>query len=165
MHQDCGVVVHALLHNGFSGSGHQNGSPSQLWLRNECLSYSAVQCGGLQLAGHMVLFWFDDSCVVVNVNKGTAEESNVTHLLRCLRLFTACYDISPICEHIASHQNNIAGHISHDNLQSFFHLNPQVSPDTTPVPLSLQQFLALFGDYLKLFKFTIHCLYNTKKTQ
>jgi len=64
-------------------------------------------------------------------------------LLRCLWFFTAYYDISLLCEHIAGRQNDIADHISRDNLQSFFSLNPQASPFQTPVPQPLQHLLAL----------------------
>ena len=86
---------------------------------------------GPQLAGCAVLFRCDNSSMVVSVNKGTAKESNVMHLLRCLWFFTAYYDISLLCEHITGRQNDIA---DRDNLQSFFCLNPQASPVATLCP-------------------------------
>ena len=62
------------------------------------------------------------------------------HLLRCLWFFTACYDISPLCEHITGKQNDLADHISRNHLQVFLCLNPQAT-FLTPIPPPLHQLL------------------------
>ena len=116
---------------------------------------------GPKLARCAVLFRCDNSSVVAAVIKGTAKEVNVMHLLRCLWFFTAYYNISPLCEHIAGITNDLADHLSRCNLQSFFYQNPQASSIPTQVPPSLQQLLALPGSDLtsptfrRLFNLTI----------
>ena len=95
---------------------------------------------GPQLSGRTILFRCDNSSVVAAVNKGTAKESIVMHLLRCLWFFTAFYDISLLCEHIAGKQNDLADHISRNHLQAFLCLNPQAT-FPTPIPPPLHQLL------------------------
>ena len=95
---------------------------------------------GPQLSGRTILFRCDNSSIVAAVNKGTAKESIVMHLLRCLWFFTAFYDISLLCEHIAGKQNDLADHISRNHLQAFLCLNPQAT-FPTPIPPPLHQLL------------------------
>ena len=75
---------------------------------------------GPQLVRHAVLFRCDNSSVVAAIRKGAAKEPIVMHLLRCLWFFTAYYNISLLCEHIAGVANELADHISRCNLTSFF---------------------------------------------
>lgn len=63
----------------------------------------ALSCAvwGSQLVHSAVLFQCDNTGVVAAVQKGTAKDDLVMHLLRCLWLFTAHYDVTIIMEHIA----------------------------------------------------------------
>ena len=55
------------------------------------------------------------------------------HLLRCLWLFVAVYDIDLAAEHIAGVTNQVADMLS----RKFFSEHPQVSHLPTPLPPSL----------------------------
>ena len=111
---------------------------------------------------HTVLFRCDNSSVVAAIKKGAAKEPIVMNLLRCLWFFTAYYNISLLCEYIAGVTNELANHISHGNLSSFFAYKPQANPAPTSVPPSLQQLLVLPGSdwtlraFKQLFKSAIN---------
>ena len=117
---------------------------------------------GPHLVRHTVLFHCDNSSVVAAIKKGAAKEPIVINLLRCLWFFTAYFNISLLCEHIAGVTNELADYISRGNLTSFFNYNPQAYPTPTSVPPSLQQLLALPGPdwtspaFKQLFKSTIN---------
>ena len=103
---------------------------------------------GPQLAGCPLLFRCYNCSVVVSVNK----EKQQRKVMWCTSsdaygFFIAYYDISFLCEHITCRQNDIADHISCDDLQTFFCLNPQASSLAIPVPRPFQQLLALPGSY------------------
>jgi len=97
---------------------------------------------GPLLARHKVLFQCDNSSVVAALQKGSAHNSMVMHLLRCLWFFVAHYDIVLLPEHIAGANNCTTDHLSRRKMHNFFSINPQTSPIPTPVSPSLQQLLA-----------------------
>ena len=100
---------------------------------------------GPQIQGSQVHYQCDNSSVVAALSKGSAKETVVMQLLRCLWFFIAHYDIHISCEHIAGSKNIAADHLSRNNLSSFFSSSPQASPTPTPLPSSLLQIVAIPG--------------------
>ena len=119
---------------------------------------------GPQLAKHSVLFECDNSSVVAALSNGTAKDNAVMHLLRVLWFFIAHYDIELIPKHIPGVSNCTADHLSRNNMQCFFSLNPQASAVSAPIPLSLQTLLTIPGpdwtssSFKQLFNITITSL-------
>ena len=74
-----------------------------------------LRCVGLQIAHSTVLFQCDNTAVVVAVQKGTARDDLVMHLLHCLWFFTAYYDTTFTIEHIAEVANIAANQLSQNN--------------------------------------------------
>ena len=67
---------------------------------------------GPQMAHKTTKFQCDNTGVVAAINKGSAREPFVMHLLHCLWFFTAHFDFSIVAEHIAGAQNCAADHLS-----------------------------------------------------
>ena len=105
-------------------------------LRPIVLSYAVW---GPFLARQKVLFQCDNSGVIVALQKGSARNSTVMHVLCCLWFFVAHYNIVLMSEHIAGVDNCTDDRLSRHHMHSFFSINPQASPITTPLsPLLLQ---------------------------
>ena len=79
----------------------------------------------------------DNQSLVIAINKGTARDSLVMHLLRCLWLFTALFDIDITATHISGINNKTTNMLSRNQLKEFFAANPEASEFPTLVPLSL----------------------------
>lgn len=92
---------------------------------------------GRQLAHKAVKFQCDNTGVVAAVNKGSAKEPMVMHLLRCLWFFTAHFDTVIVAEHIPGINNCAADHSSHNNLYRFFSSTPQARLLPSPIPPGL----------------------------
>ena len=88
---------------------------------------------GPMMARKTVKFQCDNTGVVAAINKGSAKQPFVMHLLRCLCFFTAHFDIALIAEHIAGIHNCAADHLSRNNLQCF--CTPQARLVPTPIPV------------------------------
>ena len=87
----------------------------------------------------VVLFQCDNISVVAAIKKGSSKDPLVMHLLRSLWFFVAYFDICLTVEHLAGCLNITADHLSRNNMQSFFVLNPQADPQQTPLPAELLQ--------------------------
>ena len=94
---------------------------------------------GPQWAGQRVCCLCDNAAVVAAVNKGSARDPNLAHLLRTLAFTTAVLDISVRACHLAGVQNTSADALSRGKLNLFFSLNPQASPMPTIVPAELRE--------------------------
>ena len=92
---------------------------------------------GPALSRRNVLFECDNSSVVAAVNKGSAKEAVVMHLLRCLWFFVAYYDITIIAKHIPGVANSSADHLSRCHMSLFFCSNPQADPAPAQLPTAL----------------------------
>ena len=84
----------------------------------------------------------DNQSLVIAINKGTARDSLVMHLLRCLWFFTALFDIHIIATHISGITNTTADMLSRNQLKEFFAANPEASQFPTLIPLSLLSLIA-----------------------
>jgi len=97
------------------------------------------------MARKRVRFQCDNTGVVAAINKGSAKEDHVMHLLRTLWFFCAHFDISISIEHLAGALNCTADQLSRYNMYSFFLANPQADLLPTPLPVELQQIVAVTG--------------------
>ena len=100
---------------------------------------------GSCLAHSTALFQCDNTAVVAAVQKGTAKDDLVMHLLRCLWFFTAYYDTTITIEHIAGVANVAADQLSRNNTHSFFSSYPQANRLPTLLPPELLQIVAVEG--------------------
>ena len=100
---------------------------------------------GPSLSTHKVLYQCDNSSVVAAINKGSARNTVVMHLLRSLWFFTSHYDIDLVCQHIAGVVNTAADHLFRYNNSSFFSQNPDASLVPTPFPAPLLEIISLPG--------------------
>ena len=98
-----------------------------------------LRCGvwGPYLVRQCILFQCDNYSLVVAINKGSSKHPLVMHLLRCLWLFVALYDIDIVAEHIAGATNQVADMLSRNRSDQFLSQYPQVSRLPTPLPPSL----------------------------
>ena len=86
---------------------------------------------GPRLSKMNVLFHCDNASVVVSINKGSARQDVVMHLLCSMWFFTAHYDMHVSATHIQGVANLTADCIYRGNISSFFSMNPQVQPAPT----------------------------------
>ena len=103
-----------------------------------------LSCGvwGRLLARERVRFECDNSSVVATIQKGSAKHDAAMHLLRCLWLFVAHYDIDISIVHIPGITNCMADHLSQQRMSLFFSLNPQADVTPTALPSALMDIVA-----------------------
>ena len=94
---------------------------------------------GPQMARKSICFQCDNTGVVAVIQKGSAKEEVVMHLLRALWFFCAHFDILP------GAQNCTADQLPRYNMHSFFLANPQADLLPTPLPPELLQIVAVTG--------------------
>lgn len=82
------------------------------------------------LPSHEVLFQSDNSSVVAAIQKGSAKDSIIMHLLHSLLIVFVA--------HIAGVDICTADHLSRCSMHNFFSINPQASTILTPVSPLLQ---------------------------
>ena len=92
---------------------------------------------GKSLAKKRVEFQCDNQSLVTAINKGTAKDTLVMHLLRCLWFFTALFDIDITATHIAGVNNKAADMLSRNHMRRFFTVHPEALQYPTQVPVSL----------------------------
>ena len=113
---------------------------------------------GPRISKKNVLFHCDNASVVVSINKGSARQDVVMHLLSSMWFFTAHYEMHVSAAHIQGVANRTADCISRGNMSSFFSMNPQVQPAPTRLPEPLLSILTLAGPdwtsrtFLELFR-------------
>jgi len=93
----------------------------------------AMAIWGQQWQGCHVQCLSDNVAVVAAVNKGSARDPLLMHLLRALFFILAHYDICLTAEHIPGRHNCIADSLSRNNSNLFFNLLPQASRQPTQV--------------------------------
>lgn len=97
----------------------------------------ACAAWGPSLQQKVVLFQCDNMAVVAAVQKGSARDDHVMHLLRSLWFFTSHYDITLRIAHIAGVLNTAADQLSRYHMSQFFRSNPQAGLLPTPLPQEL----------------------------
>lgn len=99
----------------------------------------ACAAWGPLLQRQVVSFQCDNMAVVTAVQKGSAKDDHVMHLLRSLWFFTSHYDVALRIIHIAGVLNTAADQLSRHNMSQFFSSNPQARLLPTPLPPELLQ--------------------------
>ena len=99
----------------------------------------AVTLWGPHWVGRRVCCLCDNMAVVAAVNKGSARDPTLMHLLRILAFLTAILDITLTARHLPGVQNTSADALSRNNLSLFFSLNPQASPIPAIIPPELRE--------------------------
>ena len=78
----------------------------------------------------------DNQSVVDDVVRGGyGRDSRLALMLHCLLFLEAKFDCSLSAMHVPGVQNEAADSISHNNLNKFFHLNPQAQPQPCQIPM------------------------------
>ncbi len=90
-------------------------------------------------AGHRVLFYSDNAAVVAVIQRRSARDTCLLHLLRCLYFYAAHFQFTYTAHHIPGVDNVAADALSRNHMSIFFSLIPQVIP--TQVPSSVAAFL------------------------
>ena len=93
---------------------------------------TAAALWGRQWAGLHVCFHMDNLAVVSILNKRSAKDPLLSHLLWCLFFFSAFYKFHFSAEHIPGSSNTAADALSRDNIHVFSLLVPQVLQTTVP---------------------------------
>lgn len=97
----------------------------------------AVAIWGPWWRGNVVLCHCDNQSVVDVVRGGYGRDSRLALMLRCLFFLEAKFDCSLSAMHVPGIQNEAADSISRNNLNKFFHLNPQAQPQPSQIPADL----------------------------
>ena len=80
----------------------------------------SVAIWGNQWCSSNVLVQSDNMAVVSAISSGSAKDTSLMHLLRCLHFFLAHFDITLTAKHLPGIQNTAADALSRDNLHIFF---------------------------------------------
>ena len=110
--------------------------------KRTCSNHNKLCSLGRSLAKKRIEVKCDNQSLVIAINKGTARDSLVMHLLRCLWFFTAIFDIDLIAMHISGIHNKTADMLSRNQLREFFAATPEASQFPTLLPLSLLNLIA-----------------------
>ena len=93
----------------------------------------AVAIWGPWWKGNVVMCHCDNQSVVDVVRGGYGRDSRLALMLRCLFFLEAKFDCSLYAMHVPGIQNEAADSISRNNLNKFFHLNPQAQPQPSQI--------------------------------
>ena len=95
-----------------------------------------LSCGvwGPYLTRQCILFQCNNYSLVAAINRVSSKHPLVMHLLRCLWLFVALYDIDMVAEHIAGATNQVADMLSINQSDQFLSQYPQESWFPTLLP-------------------------------
>ena len=99
----------------------------------------ATTLWGPQWAGKHVQCLCDNTAVVRAINKGSAKDPSLSHLLRLLAFQAAVMHIRVTARHLPGVKNESADALSRNRLTRFFSLNPQASPIPAIIPPELQE--------------------------
>ena len=99
----------------------------------------ALSLWGPQWAGMQVCCLCDNMAVVAAVNKRSAKDPILSHLLRIVPFLTTILDITTTAQHLPGVQNTSADALSRNNLNLFLSLNPQASPIPAIIPPELRE--------------------------
>ena len=98
---------------------------------------------GRKWKGKSVQARSDNQAVVATINNQTSRDPAIMHLLRCLFFFEARFDIVLSATHLPGKQNELADHISRNNISPplLMAYNMQSGPSQSHVPTPLKEFL------------------------
>ncbi len=88
-------------------------------------------------SGQRVLCKCDNMAVVTVINKGTARDLILMHLIRCLFFYSAHYRFALSAVHLPGKLNSGAGALSRNHRDRFFQNYPQANPSPSVIPAPL----------------------------
>ena len=141
-------IVQLIMYSDASGSwgcgafsGHSwfqmqwpEGSPSNIATKELIPIVLAAVVWGKSWSKHQVNCYCDNAAVVAAINKASAQDAALMHLLRCISFLAAHYNFIIKAIHLPGAQNSAADALSRNNRERFFSLVPQALPDPTPIP-------------------------------
>ena len=116
---------------------------------------------GMQLSRHHINFQCDNASLVAAINKGSAKDKLVMHLLRCMWFFIAHLDISVTATHLLGTTNVTADHLSRGKTNLAHQCTPTLCHQPSELPHTIFQLLSPQGldwtstDFLHLFQETL----------
>ena len=96
----------------------------------------AAAVWGQHWPGKSVLFCCDNDAVVVILRKGSANDENLLHSLRCLAFLAAHYDFIFTAQHLPGKHNQAAYALSRGRTEYLCSLCPQANKEPMPLPQS-----------------------------
>ena len=114
------------------------GSRTDVHITTKELLPIVIACAlwGSQWQGQTVKCYCDNAAVI---NSGWSKHGVTMHLMRCLSLFSAQFNVTMRGEHIPGKQNVAADALSRGSLPLFFQQFPTVRRDPTPIPQGLRE--------------------------
>ena len=97
---------------------------------------------GLNWHARHVLCQCDNQAVVAVLNKGSAKDLTLAHILRCISFYAAHYGFSYSAVHVLGEHNRAADALSRNNAQMFLSILPQARPMPNPIPPEVVQMAA-----------------------
>ena len=73
------------------------------------------------------------------LNKGSAKDLILAHILHCISFYAAHYGFSFSAIHVPGEHNRAADALSRNNVQLFLSILPQVQPMPDPIPPEVVQ--------------------------
>ena len=91
---------------------------------------------------HHILCQCDNQAVVAVLNKGSAKDLTLAHILRCISFYAAHYGFSLSAVHVPGEHNRAADALSRNNVQLFLSILPQAQPMSDLIPPEVVQMAA-----------------------
>ena len=92
---------------------------------------------GPQWHAHHVTCRCDNQAVVAVINKGSAKDPGLAHILRCISFYAAHYGFSISASHVPGCHNSAADALSRNNTDKFLSINSQAQQVPDPIPQEL----------------------------
>ena len=97
---------------------------------------------GRQWGKKVVQFWSDNEAVVTVMNKLSARDKQLSHLLRCMVFLAARHSFWFIASHIPGKDNQVADAISRNDMSRFYLQAPAgMAREPTKIPTDLPQWI------------------------
>ena len=94
---------------------------------------------GSNWQAHHILCQCDNQAVVAVLNKGSAKDLMLAHILRCISFYAAHYGFSFSAIHVPGEHNRAADALSRNNVQLFLSIFPQAQPVLDSIPPKVVQ--------------------------
>ena len=98
---------------------------------------------GPRWRAHHILCQCDNQAVVAVLNKGSAKDLELAHILRCIFFYAAHYGFSLSASHVPGQHNRAADAQSRDSVDVFLSILPQAQPTPDPIPSEVVQMAAM----------------------
>ena len=96
---------------------------------------------GHQWTRRKVQYFCDNEAVTAIISSRTSKQPHLMHLLRCLFLVEAHFDMDITCTHVAGKDNVLADDLSRNRVSAILSKVPETTRQPTPIPTSLLDLL------------------------